>query len=130
MSIEEKIQQGAKLKAEITAMTEQLRAINAELADQAEYQDGAKTGYVVGGGYKVKVVMRDNVKWDQSRIAQIISHLPTAKECFKTEYKPDNKKLDAAMAKDEEIEKAVNWARTVTPGAPTVSYELLEEEPF
>ena len=122
------IQEGARLKEQILAMTDRLREINAQLAECAEYPNGGKTGHLSGGGYLIKVILRDNIKWDQERIQQMISHLPGVKECFKAEYKPDNRKLEKVMAKDEAVEKAVAWARTVTPGAPTVTYERLDEE--
>jgi restriction endonuclease S subunit len=122
------IKEGAQLKAFIATSTERLRTINERLATAAEYKDGSKTGHLFGAGYQVKISLRDNVKWDQAKIAQLIAHLPNAKECFKTEYKPDNKKLDAAIARSEELEQAVNWARTVSPGAPTVTYEMVDEK--
>lgn len=128
LKTDELIKEGAQLKGYIDQATAKLREINAQLAEAAEFKEGSKTGYVFGAGMKVKVSLRDNVKWDQDRIAQIISHIPNAKECFKTEYKPDNKKLDAAIARSEELEKAVDWARTVTPGAPSVTYEIVEDK--
>ena len=121
------IVEGAQLKELISTMTERLREINAQLAECADFPNGGKTGRLIGGGYLIKVVLRDNIKWDQERIQQMISHLPAAVECFKAEYKPDNRKLEKVMAKDEAVEKAVAWARTITPGAPTVTYERLEE---
>ena len=128
MNIEELIKEGATIKAYIEKATEKLRKINQEIAQQAEFKDGSKTGHLVGGGFTVTLSLRENVKWDQAKIQQIISLIPTAAGCFKTEYKPDNKKLDAAISRSEELEKAVSWARTVTPGAPTVTYEPIQEE--
>jgi hypothetical protein len=130
MEINDLIAEGATLKTYIETATAKLREINQQIATVAEYKDGSKTGHLVGGGYTVKVSLRDNVKWDQNKIAQVITLIPAAKECFKTEYKPDSKKLDAAIARSEDLEKAINWARTVTPGAPSVTYEKIEEEKF
>lgn len=123
MEIEKLVQEGAKLKASIDEQTKRLREINGTIAQAAEFEDGKKTGHLVCTGYKVKVVLRDNVKWDQDKLAQVVQLIPSAAGCFKTELKPDNKKLDAAIAKSEDLEKAINWARTVTPGSPTVTYE-------
>jgi hypothetical protein len=128
MELADLIKEGAELKSYIDQATAKLREINSALAEAAEYSDGSRTGHIYGAGYKVKVALRDNVKWDQERINQILQLIPSAAGCFKTEYKPDNKKLDAAIARSEELEKAVGWARTVTPGAPTVTYELVEEK--
>ena len=128
MSSQSLIQEGATLKMQIEAMTSRLREINAALATEAEFKNGKKTGYLVGDGYKVKVVLRDNVKWDQEKLAQVISHLPVIQDCFRTEYKPDSKKLELAMARSEEVEKAIVWARTITPGTPAVTYEPIQEQ--
>ena len=130
MSSQSLIQEGANLKIQIEAMTERLRQINAALATEAEFKNGKKTGYLVGGGFKVKVVLRDNVKWDQEKLVQVISHLPVLQDCFRTEYKPDSKKLELAMARSEEVEKAIVWARTITPGTPAVTYEPIQTEQF
>lgn len=122
------IQEGANLKMQIEAMTERLRQINTVIVAEAEFKNGKKTGYLVGGGFKVKVVLRDNVKWDQEKLAQVISHLPVIQECFRVEYKPDSKKLELAMARNAEVETAVLWARTITPGTPAVTYEPIQEQ--
>lgn len=130
MDVEQLVQKGATLKAQITELSEQLKAIDIELAGKADYKPGSKTGHMVAGGFKVTVSLKDNVKWDQIKLLQIKELLPDAfSASFIPEYKPASAKaLDAVIKQDENFAKAISWAREVTPGKPAVKYEALEEE--
>ncbi len=130
MNVETMLQEGARLKAEIAAATERLRQINQAVAGAAQFKDGAKTGHVVAGGVRAKVSLRDNVRWDQERLLQLRQFCPEAFErAFKAEFKPASAKgLQEAMAMDAGFAEGVEWARTVSPGAPQVDYEILADE--
>ena len=126
-NIEQLIVEGAKAKAEIDALSLRLKTITSALDQAAEFKNGSKTGYLVGGGFKVKVVRRENTKWDQKNLQVMRGYFKQFGQAFKADYKPKSaKELEKAMQLDPEFEKAVNWARTVTPGAPGVTFEQLE----
>ena len=126
-NIEKLIIEGAKAKAEIESLSQRLKNIISTLDQAAVFKDGSKTGYLVGGGYKVKVVRRDNTRWDQQNLQVMRGYFNQFGQAFKAEYKPKSaKELEKAMLLDTEFKKAVNWARTVTAGAPGVTFEQLE----
>jgi hypothetical protein len=129
-NIEQLIVEGAKVKAKMAQLSDRLKQISTVLDQAAEFKDGSKTGYLVGGGFKVKVVRRDNTKWDQKNLAVIRGYhnfQETFGQAFKAEYKPKSaKELEKQMLLNAEFEKAVKWARTVTPGAANVTFEQLE----
>lgn len=122
------MKEGAQLKAQIDQMAERLREINKTLAEKAEFKDGKKTAHLFAPGIKATVQLRENIKWDQDRLAEVKKHFAWFDTVFKSEYKPkSSKELTVAMAKSAEFEKAVAWARTITPAAPGVTYETIEQ---
>ncbi|MGD9216520.1 MAG: hypothetical protein PVJ84_17040 [Desulfobacteraceae bacterium] len=122
------IKEGAQLKAQIDQLTERLREINKTLAEKAEFKDGKKTAHLFAPGIRAKIQLRENVKWNQARLLEVKKHFAWFDSVFKGEYKPQSpKELTVAMAKSAEFEKAVEWARTITPAAPGVTYETIEQ---
>jgi hypothetical protein len=122
------IKEGAQLKAQIDQLSIRLREINNTLAQKAEFEDGKKTAHLFAPGLKATIQLRENVKWDQTRLLEVKKHFAWFDTVFKGEYKPrSSKELTVAMAKNAEFEKAVQWARTVTPAAPGVTYETIEQ---
>jgi hypothetical protein len=122
------IKEGAHLKAQIDRLTERLREINKTLAEMAEFKDGKKTAHLYAPGIKATVQLRENVKWNQERLAEVKKHFTWFDTVFKSEYRPkSSKELAVAMAQSAEFEKAVAWARTITPAAPGVTYETIEQ---
>ena len=126
-NVEDAIVRGAELKIQIDYLTSELRKINLFLSEQAEYKPGSKTGHLEACGIKVKVSTRENVKYDQDRLVTVRQHFPFFEEVFRSKWEPDSKALSAFMATDGEFRKAVEWSRTVTPGAPTVTYTKIQE---
>lgn len=124
------IREGASLKAEIDAKTARLREVNKRLAELAEFKPGAQTGHLVGAGFKVKVALKENEKWDQAKLdaARRAIGDEAFLKVFKWEFRPHGKKnLDAFLEyAAPEMSAHVMAARTVTPGAPSVTYEPLE----
>ena len=127
-NIEQLIVEGAKAKTKMAELSDRLQQISAALDQAAEFKDGSKTGYLVGGGFKVKVVRRDNTRWDQKNLRVLRGYFKqTFFEAFKIEFKPKSaKELEKAMLLNPQLAKAVNWARTVTAGAANVTFEQLE----
>ena len=130
METKDLVVRGSELKIQMQAMTEELRGINLELSRAAEYRNGSKTGHLFEAGIKVTVQMKENVKWNQERLAQVKTLLPGAfNDTFVYEFKPSSSKaLEAAMKENEQFAAAITWARTVSPGAPQVVYEKIIDE--
>jgi len=125
--IESAIVRGAELKIQIDNMTEELRKINVFLSENAAYKPGSKTGHLDAHGIKVDVTLKDNVKYDQEKLITVQQHFEFFPNVFKSEWKPVAKALTEAMAGNDEFRKAIEWSRTVTPGAPQVKYTKIEE---
>lgn len=130
MDIKEMVVRGAELKLQMKAMDDELKVINAELAKAAQFKNGSKTGHLFESGIKVTVSLRENVKWMQDRLVTVKDLLPDQfYKAFIYKYEPaSSKELKAAMDENAEFAKAVEWAKEVKPGAPTVTYERLEDE--
>jgi len=119
------VKQGYQLKNQINALTAQLREINEALANVARYRDDSNTGEIITPEITVKVTKRENVKWDQAKLYEVSQHISTFNDFVKYEIKPDVRAIKKA---EGDVAKAFDWCKTVTPGAPTVKYELVEEE--
>jgi hypothetical protein len=125
MEINQLIQKGFSLKQKIDNMTAELREINKQIADAAEYKEGSRTGHILTSDFAVKVSLRENVKWDTKKLMEIKNYFADKFDAVvKYEIKPDVKKINKEGG---EIEKAFNWAKEVTAGQPSVSYELITE---
>ena len=118
------MQEAYRLKIDVGLQEKRLREINKILESIADFS-GKKSATITGQYVKAKISQRENVKWDQSRLTQIKDHFPAVfPEAFKIEWKPTGaKELEMAAASNPDFAKAVDWCRTVTPGAPTVTYE-------
>lgn len=125
---------GSELKIQIAAMTEELHSVNMALAKVATFLPNSKTGHLMEAGIRVKVSLRENVKYLQDRLQQVKDLIPESfNRVFVYEYKPvSTKELTAAMAENDEFAKAVEWSREIKPGMPTVTYERIDmdEIPF
>ena len=130
METKDLVVRGSELKIQMQAMTEELRGINLELSSAAEYRNGSKTGHLLEAGIKVTVQLKENIKWNQERLAQVKTLLPGVfNDTFVYEFKPaSSKALEAAMKENTEFAKAVEWSRTISPGAPQVVYEKIIDE--
>ncbi len=121
------IMEGARLKGEIDGALVRLRKINLKLAENARFESGRQTAYLVGAGYKVKVRLQENIAWDQEKLRKLREYLPDDKfgELFKVVYEPTSKKgIDGFLAHgDPDFANGVKWCMSVKPGAPQVSYE-------
>ncbi len=123
-SMDELIKRGYQIKQMLNELNFELQSINLQIADAATYKPGSKTGHLSTPEINVKVTKRENVKWDQERLSEIKAHFLEFDSFVKTEIKPDQRKLKKA---DSKMMKAFEWCRTVKPGAPSVSYELITE---
>lgn len=128
---EDLIREGAALKFQIDKQTARLREINKLLAESADFPEGKNTATLVGAGFRIKVQLRENIKYIQANIEQFRQCLPETKffELFKTVYEPTSKKaLDGFISHaDPEIAAGLKWCMEVKEGSPQVTYESLEE---
>lgn len=125
------IREGAALKGEIDEKSERLREINVRLAEVAKFQKGKKTATVEGAGMRVKVQLKECVKFDQEKLG-LARHTMGDKAFFAAfgwTFKPRSQKdLDGLLAYGDPKHVAlVRDAMTITPGAPSVTYEKVEE---
>ncbi len=126
-SLESLIREGAALKREIELKTARLRSINQLLTERARFEEGRKTSVLIGGGYKVRVRLHENITWDQDRIATFRKCVEAEKffELFRMVYEPTSKRavegFIAHAAKG--LSEGLKWCMSVKPGAPQVAYE-------
>lgn len=130
MNTESLVVRGAELKLQIGELTDQLRAINLEVAKMAEFKKGSKTGYIVASGIKATIHQKETVKWLQDRLIQVKDLLPKEfNESFIYKYEPASSKvLATCMKENDEFAKAVSWAREIKDATPYVTYEKIEDE--
>ncbi len=118
----------ASIKESIAEMTEDLRRINQVLAEKAAFKPGSKTGHLAGRHFAAKVSLRENVKWDQDVLANVRQAMGDAEffRVFKWEFKPASEKVLAGALEFGQHGHLIAAARTITEGAPQVSFEKLE----
>jgi len=121
------LEEAYSLKREIDAKTTRLREINRQIAEQVEF-DGKKSCWITGQHVKAKITLRDNVKWDQQRLVKVRDQFQHFTDAFKAEYKPISSKALEVACVNPDFAKAIEWARTITSGAPSVTYELVNME--
>jgi len=125
------IREGAELKETILQDESRLREINLRLAEMATFSEGKKTATVLGAGLKAKVQLKSYVKFDQEKVA--IARLEMGdfdfSRVFTWTFKPRSQRdLDGFLAHGQaEHVKLVRDAMTITPGAPAVTYERIED---
>ncbi|MDR3569661.1 MAG: hypothetical protein P4L43_16670 [Syntrophobacteraceae bacterium] len=128
--LEALIREGAALKREIDAKMARFRGINQLLAENTQFTSDRKTACLIGGGYKVRIRLHDNITWDQERIAAFRRYLPAEKfvELFKMVYEPTSKKaIDGFLAHaDKDLSNGLKWCMSVRPGAPHLTYEKVD----
>ncbi|MBR4747760.1 MAG: hypothetical protein IK061_10275 [Desulfovibrio sp.] len=125
------LREGYQLKQKIDADTARLRQVNAALAELCEYPDGKMTGHLSAGTIRAKVTKKVNLKWDQARLLKAYDAMGAEefRKVFKYEFKPKGAKELAGFldfGKPEHV-ALVQGALTETPGAPAVTYEVIED---
>ena len=122
------IREAAALDTEIRTKSRRLRELKSRLADSAHFQPGSRTGYITGGGFRVKIQLRDQIKWDQDRLRHLKARMPDFSKLFKTEYKPVNKKVIDGYLSFGPHASVVKWAISQAPTHPQVSFISLAEQ--
>ena len=122
------VDQAAELKEEISVKTERLRNLNVEIAGQAEFAEGSKTGHAFGCHYSAKVALKENVKWDQVKLEALRAKIGDEDffKIFKWTFEPKSAKTLAGAVEFGGHSREIEAARTVTAGTPYVTYERLE----
>lgn len=122
-----------KLKA-LVAAKERLDAaqsafdnLRLEIAKETTFPPGSKTAHHVFDGLKVTVQLRENVSWDQDKLAEVQKRFPAEfPQFFKTEFKPVTAK--ALEFVPEQMKKGVEWAKTVKQGTPGITIASASKE--
>lgn len=122
------VDRAAMLKESIAEMSEELRGINFQLAGQADYKEGSKTGHLIGRHYSAKVQLKENVKWDQAALNALRQTMGDEEffKVFKWIFEPASAKTLAGALQFGQHGPLIEAARTVTPGTPYVTFEHLE----
>ena len=125
------LREGWQLKQRIDADTARLRQINAALAELCEYPEGRMTGHMAAGHIRAKITKKVNLKWDQAKLRKALDAmgLDEFRKVFKYEFKPlGARELKGFLdfGKPEHV-ALVKGALTEAPGAPAVSYEVIED---
>ena len=119
---------GFELKTAIDARREELAAINLELLARAVFPAGKATCHIQEGKYKARIVKKENIKYDQEKLLEIKQRMPAIfEQVFKLKYEPEAAALKTFMAADQTFAQAIAWARSVTPAAPSVTYEKTQD---
>jgi hypothetical protein len=118
-----------QLHEEIRRKTEELSELKAELAREAVYKEGCRTGHLAGNVFAVTVQLRETVKWDQKALESLRGEMGDGDffKVFRWTFEPDSKKaLDAALEYSP-------WARKIrdafkaSPAAPSVTFKRMED---
>ena len=127
-TLDDLISKAAYLDNEIKMKKKELEKLKKKIYEDAIFEDGKKTTYLIGGGYKVKIQKRENFKIDQEKIKKVKQAFPQVFSAyFKEEYKIIDKKLLSRIS-DENFKKAINWAVEVKEGTPSFEFQILEED--
>ncbi|UQZ90856.1 hypothetical protein C4J81_17225 [Deltaproteobacteria bacterium Smac51] len=123
------VDMAAAIKEEITTQTEKLRQINLILVDRAIYKSGSKTGYAAGRHYSAKVQIKENESWDQEKLEAARTKMGDVDffRVFKWDFRPVSAKILSGAIEFGAHAELLKAARTIKPGAPQVSFDLLEE---
>lgn len=122
------VDQAAILKEELAEKTEALRKINLILAERGEFKPGSKTGRVCGNHFVAKVQLKENVKWDQSLLADAREVMGDAEffKVFKWTFEPISAKTISGALEFGRHAELIAAARSVSPGSPYVTFEKQE----
>lgn len=130
-SMDTLIAEGAKLKEQEADIKARLADINKTLETMAEFC-GKKTATIVGGGYRVKIQKRTNVRWDQAKLNEARQMMGNDEffKAFTWRFEPKGARQLAEYfeATQEHNANIIKAAMTEKPGAPDVTYEPIEEE--
>lgn len=126
--INDLIQAGAKLKAEIDALQLQLKDINQQIFEQTTFANGKNTVNTQAGNINAKIQRKETYAWDQEKLDAARNIIGDAKfmEIFAFKWKESSKKtLDGFLAHaPDEQKKPVLAALTIKPSF-AVTYEVL-----
>ena len=118
------------LKSEVEQKTAQLRDLAKQLAGSATFPEGKNTAHMVSGGYDFTIQRKENVRWDQKKLATCRADFGDDLffKLFGWKYEPNTKILNGFFETGDPSQIGmVLDARTVSPGAPQISFEAIEQ---
>ena len=125
--IEDLVEEGYQIKAQLDTYQERLRDINKQIESLVDF-NGKSTARVETDNVKITITRKINTSWDQGKLEQVSDKFDFFKKAFKVEYKPIAKAMAVYVEAHPEFKKATDWAKTEKPGAPQVKYELIEKD--
>jgi len=122
------VDKAAALKEEIAAATNELKEINLVLAEKAEFKPGSKTGHLTGRHYQAKIQLKEYTKWDQELLEKARKKMGDTEffKVFRWTFEPKSAKTLAGALEFGSHAKIIESARTVTDGAPYITFEMME----
>lgn len=126
-NINDLIQAGAKLKAEIDALQIQLKDVNQQIFENTTFTSGKNTVNTKAGNITAKIQKKETYAWDQAKLDAARNIIGDVKfmKIFAFKWKESSKKtIDGFLANaPEEQKKPVLAALTIKPSY-SVSYEV------
>jgi hypothetical protein len=116
-----------RLHEEKKRIEAELERLKPELAAQATFKGGSRTGHLSGSRYKVTVQLRENVSWSQDGL-ELARAAMGDEEFFRTfrwRFEPRSKKdLDEALKTSPHAD-IIRRACTTKEGSPYLTFTLL-----
>lgn len=124
-----KVDEAAILHEEIARMDKRLKELKRELAEMALFKDGSKTGHVYGAKWHATVGLKETVRFDQERLAELRTAMGDREffRVFKWSFEPASKKLLDAAIEFGAHGEAIRRTFTVVPASPQVTFKPMED---
>ena len=118
------------LKSEVEQKTARLRDLAKQIAAVTTFPEGKNTAHAVEAGYNFTIQRKENVRWDQKKLATCRADFGDDLffKLFGWKYEPNTKILNGFFETGDPSQIGmVLDARTVSPGAPQISFEAIEQ---
>ncbi len=132
-NISQLLAEAYSLKERMAADKARLAEINKQVFAQAEFDDTCKTTRLAASGYIAKVQRKEVVSWNQETLRKAVAVMGVKEfsKLFDYEYKPKSSKVLkdylANPSTPDEFRTLLDAARSVKEGAPSITYEWVEE---
>lgn len=132
-NVSELMREALQIKARMDMDKARLAEINKVMAEEAVFEGECKTARLAMDGMMAKVQLRETVSWNQDALREACKVIgaDNFRRAFDYEFKPVSARaLQAWLADPENRDdwrRMVTDARIIKTGAPSVSYEVVEE---
>jgi hypothetical protein len=117
------------LYSEIAERETEMKAVKEALVPYVEFRDGCATGHLTGRRFAVKVLRKENVKWDQGKLDALRRDMGDEAffRVFRWSFEPVSKKTLDAVIEFSEHGPRIREAFTSRPGSPQFTFLPLED---